>query len=88
MWEAQDQGDPRPPAPDLVKALEGLRRSHLEVEDGYYSCPLMENYFGPEEGETCNCGADKHNAKLDAIIAALAGGKPNEGKARPKDGAV
>ena len=60
---------------ELIERLEGLRRGHLQVEeDCWYSCPKSEEgccneWAGPE----CDCGADAHNAELDAIIADLRG---------------
>ncbi len=56
-------------ATDLLDALRDAKRPHLVVEDCWYSCP--------ESGECCNddakgctCGADRHNAAIDAAIEA------------------
>lgn len=52
----------------LLKASEGMAEclpsGHEEVEDGFYSCPKAENYFGQYEGtpiekRPCYCGYDK-----------------------------
>ncbi len=45
------------------------QRPHLEVDDGWYSCRLAENWFGnsyPDDPK-CDCGADKLNARLRAL---------------------
>ncbi len=53
--------------------LEALRQQHLLVDDSWYSCPKAEGGCADDkipEG-VCWCGADKHNALVDAIIAEL-----------------
>lgn len=63
--------------------LQGLLLVHFDCEDPWYSCPLAtespkprEAYLGPER---CLCGADEHNAKLNAVraelLAAMKGGE-------------
>lgn len=53
--------------------VEALRIPHLNVEDCWYSCPKSvdgccnDNY--PDD--VCACGADTHNAKVDALLKAL-----------------
>lgn len=56
----------------LVGGLNRLRREHLVVEDCWYSCPKSgeccnDNYADSE----CWCGADKHNALIDTLIALI-----------------
>ena len=47
------------------------RRKHYYCEDSWYSCPKAEGGCANDaEGGECNCGADKHNAKVDALLAA------------------
>jgi hypothetical protein len=47
------------------------RREHYYCEDSWYSCPKAEGGCANDaEGGECNCGADKHNAKVDALLAA------------------
>lgn len=53
----------------LVDALAKLKRKHLEVEDGFYSCVKADNYFGPDETSECDCGADDANARIDAALS-------------------
>lgn len=54
-------------------ALLAAKRSHLHVEDCWYSCPKSEDGCCDEEaGDACNCGADKHNAAIDEALAQLA----------------
>lgn len=62
----------------LRALLLSLRRSHSLVdEDCWYSCPKATysdgdiGYCGPDKGNPCNCGADEHNARIDAYLAAL-----------------
>lgn len=58
----------------LRAALVYLRRSHHSCEDDWYSCPKSEDGCANDsEGDECNCGADKYNAKIDAALAS--GGK-------------
>jgi len=58
---------------NVLEELEKLRRRHRFVDDDcWYSCPMAEDYCGNEEpGSYCNCGADDHNARVDAIIQYL-----------------
>jgi len=58
---------------DLIQQLVGLaRRKHYTCEDSWYSCPQSECGSANEHaGTKCDCGADEHNAKVDAICAAL-----------------
>lgn len=60
---------------DLRALAESLRIRHLNVEDCWYSCPKSEdgccndNYA---DGE-CICGADDHNARVDALLLLIDG---------------
>ncbi len=57
---------------EIRKALEVLRLGHYTCEDCWYSCPKSEGgSCDDRESDQCNCGADTHNAILDAIIALL-----------------
>ena len=58
---------------DLIQRLAGLaRRKHYTCEDSWYSCPQSEcGSANDNAGAECDCGADEHNAKVDAICAAL-----------------
>jgi len=51
--------------------LESQTRRHHYCEDGYYSCPRSPLDYQDVEGKECDCGADKFNAELAAIIAML-----------------
>ena len=54
---------------NIVEELESLRRDHYECEDPWFSCPKSnEGCSDPSRGDVCTCGAEDHNAKLDAII--------------------
>ncbi len=62
----------------LRKALEAAKRQHLIVDDCWYSCPLAKRDHS-EDSASCNdaeiargectCGADAHNAAIDAALA-------------------
>lgn len=48
------------------------RTTHYECEDCWYSCPKSESYCHHESGETeCNCGMDKTNSEIDALLKEL-----------------
>ncbi len=69
---------------DLIRQLADLaRRKHYTCEDSWYSCPQSEDGSANKHaGTECDCGATKHNAKVDAICTALTQPEP-EG---PTDG--
>lgn len=51
------------------------RRSHTYCEDSWYSCPKAEDGCADDRrGPECDCGADEHNAKIDALLARLGEG--------------
>lgn len=56
----------------IVLGLEQLRREHLSVPDCWYSCPKSGDCCNEAEGDECNCGADAHNALIDALLALVA----------------
>ena len=45
-------------------------RKHYSCEDTYYNCPAYIEDCDDKPG-VCNCGADDHNAKVEAKINAL-----------------
>ena len=54
------------------EAMVKLYRKHDECEDCWYSCPKSaDGCCNDAQGDECNCGAEKHNAILDAIISSL-----------------
>jgi hypothetical protein len=56
----------------LKEVLPTLKISHNYCEDCWYSCPKHEDGCCNEaEGEDCNCGADEHNSKIDALMKEL-----------------
>lgn len=55
----------------LVESLENLKMTHYECEDGWYSCPMAENYYGPETEKNCTCGADIQNKNIEKILGML-----------------
>jgi len=58
---------------NLEEALRGLKRSHYNCDDGWYSCPKSEegcaNFDMPKD--QCTCGADVHNAEVDRVTVAI-----------------
>ncbi len=56
----------------VVNALEVNRRPHYYCENRWHSCPRHEEgCANDEDGDECNCGADKANAEIDTAIAAI-----------------
>jgi hypothetical protein len=49
-------------------ALENCKRSHTYCEDGFYSCPKDESYFGNDDSGKCNCGADDVNLLITTAL--------------------
>lgn len=56
----------------LSKLCDLARRSHLQIEDCWYSCGKSEDFCGDtiETGQ-CTCGADEHNAKVEELYQRL-----------------
>jgi hypothetical protein len=53
----------------LRAALLKAKRPHYGCEDTYYSCPKHpEGCSRDGAGRDCDCGADKFNAEIDAIL--------------------
>lgn len=59
----------------LIEELAKLaHRSHFWVDgDNWYSCPKAPDGCDDESKpkNVCDCGADEHNAKVDALLAQL-----------------
>lgn len=56
---------------ELLQQLETLRLKHYRnLDDDYYSCMACWN-LGWGEHIYCDCGADEHNLRLDAILEQL-----------------
>jgi hypothetical protein len=57
----------------LENALRAAKRSHYSCDDCWYSCPKSEDgCCNKSQGPECNCGADEHNARIDAVLKGLA----------------
>ena len=55
---------------ELIAKLNELKIPHTVVEgDCWYSCPKSGHCCNDLAGDECNCGADKHNARIDSLIA-------------------
>lgn len=53
----------------LREALLAALRGHYTCDDCWYSCPKSEEgCCNHEEGDKCNCGADAHNAAINAAL--------------------
>jgi hypothetical protein len=48
--------------------LEGLKRAHFVCDDPWYSCPLSDEGCIDDQAQGCTCGAEQHNAKIDALL--------------------
>ena len=57
----------------LLENLNKLRIPHYYCQDSWYSCPLAEDGCSDDQWDKdkCNCGADKHNALIDQMVAEL-----------------
>lgn len=54
----------------LTTTLPRLRRPHLVEGDCWYSCPKSGDCCDDERDTNhCDCGADAHNAIIDAALA-------------------
>ena len=62
---------------ELLKALKQYgTRAHYYCEDPWYSCPKApDGCCNDAEGTDCNCGADGHNAAVNALLARLDAGE-------------
>jgi len=74
--KAQATKTPDGAASALSAGLERLsklaKRGHYYCEDAWYSCPKAEDGCANEgAGDECNCGADEHNAEVDALMVML-----------------
>ena len=58
---------------NLLEQLKKLAlRNHYECEDPWYSCPKSEEGCADDErGDECTCGADSHNAEVEAVYAEI-----------------
>jgi hypothetical protein len=55
---------------ELEAALAGAKRPHYSCEDSWFSCPQSKDgCCNKAEGSACNCGANKHNAAIDAALS-------------------
>ena len=69
-------GEERTFQPITISDLEALKISHYEFGNPHYSCPKSEAYYEVSGANyPCNCGADEHNQKVDALIEKINGYK-------------
>ena len=60
----------------LVEQLATLaRRGHYHCEDPWYTCPAHPDGSANDDkpADVCDCGADSHNAAVEALQARIAG---------------
>lgn len=57
----------------MRNALLKAKRLHHICADPWYSCPKSEEGCADERKTDCNCGADQHNAAIDAAIQSRGG---------------
>jgi len=58
--------------PSILQRMAALaRREHYHCEDSWYQCPAHPEGSADWSKPTgvCDCGADAHNAKVDALLA-------------------
>lgn len=61
----------------ILQKLKGLKklayRTHFYCEDTWYSCPKHEAGCANDayKKDECTCGADEHNAEVDALYTSL-----------------
>ncbi len=56
----------------LIELAKSLKVQHSTCDDCWYSCP-MSGECCDESKSGCDCIAEQHNARVDALIAALSG---------------
>jgi len=61
----------------LESALIAAKITHHTCEDCWYSCPMSAEGCCDERETGCNCGAEKHNAAIDAALALETNVKPS-----------
>lgn len=64
---------------DLVESMK--QKAHDECDDGFYSCPKAENYFGSAPRDRCYCGMDRRNQDVARLVInlELAGSRDEDG---------
>lgn len=56
----------------VAEAIPTLERHHVVIDDCWYSCPASGDCCDDRETDgECNCGADRHNAQLQALLDRL-----------------
>jgi hypothetical protein len=54
---------------EIISTLNGLKQTHLILDDCWYSCPKSGECCKDDYDENeCDCGADNTNKKIDRII--------------------
>lgn len=60
---------------ELLKLKALAMQSHYSCEDCWYSCPKSTGgCCNDAEGDECNCGADAHNAMVEALFQSMTDG--------------
>ena len=55
---------------ELERVLRAARVSHADCDDTFYACNALYPESAKDRGEDtgCSCGADEHNARIDAAL--------------------
>lgn len=53
----------------IIISLEDLKINHYECPDPFYSCSIIETEW--ISSGICDCGAEKHNKKVDNLIEVI-----------------
>lgn len=54
---------------NITAQLSDLKIRHHVCDDCWYSCPKSSEGCCDDSQSYCNCGADEHNARVDAVAA-------------------
>lgn len=54
-----------------LEQLPTCQKRHYVCEDSYYSCPVSGDSLS--DSSECDCGADRHNGRLSAIMSSFEG---------------
>jgi len=86
--EAQAPGGEMKTVRVPMEWLNEARRTHYSCEDYWDSCPKSgDGYFDDRQRDECNCGADKWNAEIDALLAAAQQEDQRESNSNPSPSA-
>lgn len=56
---------------EMIAVLESTKRPHYTCEDNWYSCPASGERCRDDGDTSCECGAERFNARIDQHIIGL-----------------